>query len=231
MDVILRVIGIVKVEHMGNVLNIFNEVSIHVPHKIKSQFQERWSCNNGLCMHVFSAWLSGWLSAIWESSWVLVHSMVTYLGPRDPWKCSLNKSRKIQSASVPLRYILRRNESVASYPALDIQDSPGKRTKQDMISLDRDMKIDRKQVITESRAFHTESHGMTTGRGQDKGRANLRSIIPIPRDATSVATIIGLFPVLNSFKTQSRSFCCLSPWMATKIVSPSSCAKFGAELT
>ena len=38
--------------------------------------------------------------------------------------------------------------------------------------------------------------------------------IPIPRDATSVATIIGDFPVLNSFRTQSRSFCCLSPWMA-----------------
>ena len=42
----------------------------------------------------------------------------------------------------------------------------------------------------------------------------LWSIIPIPRDATSVATMIGLFPVLNSFKTQSRSFCCLSPCMA-----------------
>ena len=39
-------------------------------------------------------------------------------------------------------------------------------------------------------------------------------IIPMPRDATSVATMIGLFPVLNSFRTQSRSACCLSPWIA-----------------
>ena len=44
-------------------------------------------------------------------------------------------------------------------------------------------------------------------------------IIPIPREATSVATMIGLFPVLNSFNTQSRSFCCLSPWMAAIFVS------------
>jgi hypothetical protein len=35
--------------------------------------------------------------------------------------------------------------------------------------------------------------------------------IPIPREATSVATMMGLLPVLNSFRTQSRSFCCLSP--------------------
>jgi hypothetical protein len=40
------------------------------------------------------------------------------------------------------------------------------------------------------------------------------AIIPIPREATSVATMMGLLPVLKSFKTQSRSFCCLSPWMA-----------------
>jgi hypothetical protein len=40
------------------------------------------------------------------------------------------------------------------------------------------------------------------------------AIIPIPREATSVATMMGLLPVLNSFKTQSRSFCCLSPWIA-----------------
>ena len=39
-------------------------------------------------------------------------------------------------------------------------------------------------------------------------------IIPIPREATSVATMMGLLPVLNSFRTQSRSFCCLSPWIA-----------------
>ena len=47
--------------------------------------------------------------------------------------------------------------------------------------------------------------------GREGGSAVLRSTIPIPRDATSVATMIGLFPVLNSFRTQSRSFCCLSP--------------------
>jgi hypothetical protein len=38
--------------------------------------------------------------------------------------------------------------------------------------------------------------------------------IPMPRDATSVATMIGLLPVLNWSRTQSRSFCCLSPWIA-----------------
>lgn len=45
------------------------------------------------------------------------------------------------------------------------------------------------------------------------------SIIPIPREATSVATMIGLLPVLNSFKTQSLSCCCLSPWIAGIVVS------------
>jgi hypothetical protein len=45
------------------------------------------------------------------------------------------------------------------------------------------------------------------------------AIIPIPREATSVATMMGLLPVLNSFRTQSRSFCCLSPWMAGYLVS------------
>mmetsp|Transcript_63417 Transcript_63417/g.138100 ORF Transcript_63417/g.138100 Transcript_63417/m.138100 type:complete len:208 (+) Transcript_63417:348-971(+) len=34
-----------------------------------------------------------------------------------------------------------------------------------------------------------------------------------PRDATSVATRMGDFPSLNSFNTQSRSSCFLSPWM------------------
>lgn len=38
--------------------------------------------------------------------------------------------------------------------------------------------------------------------------------IPIPRDATSVATMTGDLPDLNWSRTQSRSFCCLSPWMA-----------------
>jgi hypothetical protein len=45
------------------------------------------------------------------------------------------------------------------------------------------------------------------------------SIIPMPREATSVATMMGLLPALNSFKTQSRSFCCLSPWIAIRFVS------------
>ena len=50
-------------------------------------------------------------------------------------------------------------------------------------------------------------------RGRGRGFA---VIIPIPREATSVATMIGLLPVLNSLRTQSRSFCCLSPWIAKK---------------
>ena len=49
--------------------------------------------------------------------------------------------------------------------------------------------------------------GMGGGRGGGGGFA----IIPMPRDATSVATMIGLLPILNSLRTQSRSFCCLSP--------------------
>jgi len=49
-----------------------------------------------------------------------------------------------------------------------------------------------------------------TGRGRGRGG----EYIPIPREATSVATIIGLLPVLNWSRTQSRSFCCLSPWIA-----------------
>lgn len=46
-----------------------------------------------------------------------------------------------------------------------------------------------------------------------KGRVDsgVFASIPIPREATSVATMMGLFPVLNSLRTQSRSFCCLSP--------------------
>lgn len=44
-----------------------------------------------------------------------------------------------------------------------------------------------------------------------KGSAGAIATIPIPREATSVATMMGLLPVLNSFRTQSRSFCCLSP--------------------
>ena len=48
----------------------------------------------------------------------------------------------------------------------------------------------------------------------DIGEGKGSLFIPIPREATSVATMMGLLPCLNSFKTQSRSFCCLSPWMA-----------------
>ena len=55
------------------------------------------------------------------------------------------------------------------------------------------------------------------GRGDDRGKTSTQASIPIPREATSVATMMGLFPVLNSFKTQSRSFCCLSPWIAVDI--------------
>lgn len=54
-----------------------------------------------------------------------------------------------------------------------------------------------------------EKRKAKAGEGADR-----RSIIPIPREATSVATMMGLFPVLNSLSTQSRSFCCLSPWIA-----------------
>ena len=56
-------------------------------------------------------------------------------------------------------------------------------------------------------------HGMRSGNQKGTGK----SIIPMPRDATSVATMMGLLPPLNSFKTQSRSVCCLSPWIATKV--------------
>ena len=65
------------------------------------------------------------------------------------------------------------------------------------------------------------SHNVNTGKGtreqqvKGKGGEGVRNfIIPIPREATSVATMTGLLPVLNSFKTQSLSCCCLSPWMA-----------------
>ena len=53
-------------------------------------------------------------------------------------------------------------------------------------------------------------------RGERVVNSGVFAIIPIPREATSVATMMGLFPVLNSLRTQSRSFCCLSPWMAVQ---------------
>ena len=49
------------------------------------------------------------------------------------------------------------------------------------------------------------------GIGSRQRDGKFSAIIPIPREATSVATMMGLFPVLNSFRTQSLSFCCLSP--------------------
>lgn len=63
--------------------------------------------------------------------------------------------------------------------------------------------------------MHMEPHNVNRKEGvRRRGGTNMQSSIPIPRDATSVATMMGLLPVLNSFKTQSRSFCCLSPWIA-----------------
>ena len=64
------------------------------------------------------------------------------------------------------------------------------------------------QTFAESRASHTEPHDLNRGKGMERVA---QSIIPIPREATSVATMMGLLPVLNSLRTQSRSFCCLSP--------------------
>ena len=75
-----------------------------------------------------------------------------------------------------------------------------------------DQRVTHAENIDAKRKFaRIASHNAS---GVEGDRAVLQSIIPIPRDATSVATMMGLFPVLNSFKTQSRSFCCLSPWMA-----------------
>mmetsp|Transcript_27209 Transcript_27209/g.64634 ORF Transcript_27209/g.64634 Transcript_27209/m.64634 type:complete len:254 (+) Transcript_27209:283-1044(+) len=37
--------------------------------------------------------------------------------------------------------------------------------------------------------------------------------VPRPREATSVATRMGVSPLRNCWRTQSRSCCCLSPWI------------------
>ena len=79
-----------------------------------------------------------------------------------------------------------------------------------MKNLDRIMALT-EQTFAESRASHIEPHDVNCGRGRERAA---QSIIPIPREATSVATMMGLLPVLNSLSTQSRSFCCLSPWIA-----------------
>ncbi len=47
----------------------------------------------------------------------------------------------------------------------------------------------------------------------DPANKNRARNSPSPRAATSVAIMIGCFPDLNSASTQSRSFCCLSPWI------------------
>lgn len=56
--------------------------------------------------------------------------------------------------------------------------------------------------------------GLIKGKGEGGRGLDRNFIIPIPREATSVATMTGLLPALNSFKTQSLSCCCLSPWIA-----------------
>ena len=128
------------------------------------------------------------------------------------WKCSLIESREPHSASVPQRYVTRRNmRSVASYTAQRTKDLLTFQPAEDTNSLDQVM-YPSERTVAESRAS-LQSH-TTSIEERGGGCARSQSTIPIPREATSVATMIGLLPVLNSFKTQSRSFCCLSPWIA-----------------
>lgn len=105
--------------------------------------------------------------------------------------------------------------SVASHTALDIQGPPGLRTKRrhEEPGLDH---AAQKGTLTTDRAI---LQGHTTSMEMGWGCVGSQSIIPIPREATSVATMMGLLPVLNSFRTQSRSFCCLSPWIAIQTIS------------
>ena len=129
---------------------------------------------------------------------------------KKPWRCSLNKSRKPLSASVPQRYVKRRNEKrskphCTGYPrSLWLENQ--KNTRRAWTEL-----CCQKRTITADRAL---LQGHTTSMEMGGVCVGSQSIIPIPREATSVATMMGLLPVLNSFKTQSRSFCCLSPWIA-----------------
>ena len=82
------------------------------------------------------------------------------------------------------------------------------------MSLDQKVKA-AAHTSAESKASQIQGHTTSIKQvGRERECADRRSTIPIPREATSVATMMGLFPVLNSFKTQSRSFCCLSPWIA-----------------
>ena len=158
-----------------------------------------------------SAWRSNLITS-WSKAWQ--HNTVL----DNPGECSLNKSRKVQSASVPRRYIMRRSENVASHTATDIQKLLAREPKGVMRSLDQIVasRVYGRREQSFTRQSHTTSIEGREGKG--RGSAGRRSIIPIPREATSVATMMGLFPVLNSFRTQSRSFCCLSPWIARNYV-------------
>ena len=79
-----------------------------------------------------------------------------------------------------------------------------------------------------SRAHWQFTRNNCSGRGRGCWGS---AIIPIPREATSVATMMGLLPVLNSFRTQSRSFCCLSPWIAVVGVSDGTKTDMTVKLT
>ena len=108
-------------------------------------------------------------------------------------------------------------KDVASHTATDIQELLAGWPKENMMSQDQKAAWAARK-FTESKASQKQSHTTSIeeiGKG-GKG-ADRRSIIPIPREATSVATMMGLFPVLNSFRTQSRSFCCLSPCIARPV--------------
>ena len=145
---------------------------------------------------------------------ILVPSVAIIMVLDNPGKCSLNKSRKIQSASVPWWYITRRNERCSKphcnghprafgWKAKRYHDKPGPESSRCSAY------VCKEQSFTE-----TEPHDVNWENSKDRREgegAYRRSIIPIPREATSVATMMGLFPVLNSLSTQSRSFCCLSP--------------------
>ena len=104
-------------------------------------------------------------------------------------------------------------KAVASHTATDIQELLAGQPKGIMMSLDQKVAA-AAYTSAESKASQKQSHTTSiegVGKGGEGEGADRRSIIPIPREATSVATMMGLFPVLNSLSTQSRSFCCLSP--------------------
>ena len=108
-------------------------------------------------------------------------------------------------------------KDVASHTATDIQELLAIQPKDIMMSLDQRAAA-AAPTSAESKASQKQSHRTSTeelGKTKARAGADRRSIIPIPREATSVATMMGLFPVLNSLSTQSRSFCCLSPWIAS----------------